>query len=58
LSPIDVARWVNVAIQRQSDDFGGEPKRTSGIQWEHDDEGLGETSETVIDLPVNVQENS
>jgi hypothetical protein len=35
-----------------------EPKRTSGIQWEHDDEGLGETSETVIDLPVNVQENS
>jgi hypothetical protein len=35
-----------------------EPKRMAGIQWEHDDERLGETSEPVIDLPVNVQENS
>jgi hypothetical protein len=45
--------------------FGGmapmsarEPMRATGIQWEHDDERLGETSGPVIDLPVNVQENS
>jgi hypothetical protein len=45
--------------------FGGkhpmaarEPMRSPAIQWVHDDERLGETSEPVIDLPVNVQENS
>jgi hypothetical protein len=57
LSPIGVARLVNVADVRRYGIRGTRTLPERLTQTEHDDERRLNSREEVIDLPGNVQEN-